>query len=416
MNYKAISKKYPNIITDIGDKSIHFNNYEAIVDEETAYRLERVWHENYNIVGGEVPIPFNPDSWKKEKRLIWSCNYASANGYGNVAENTVKQLLNKGYRVLNPGSVSNNPSMGGNLVDDKVFDSLNQQIIPDCLEIQHCQPPAFRSTITQRHWIYTMYETTHTPQSWIDIMNKAEVVLTPSSWIIPYWQEQGLTSPIEVYPHGINPENFPYMDRPDRETYTFLHYGQLSIRKGTDLVVKAFNEEFWNEPNVRLILKNTYPMFPVPMNIPKTQYISATYTKEQMKDMLFNSDCLVIPSRGEGFSLAPLECMATGMPVITTNWSGMTDYCTKEDTLLCDYDMVRSTDFDDIYRNCYGANEDSGYWSECKLESLKSSMRWCFEHRAEAKAMGKKASVRIQRDYSWSKSVDKLLAIIQKYI
>ena len=50
-----------------------------------------------------------------------------------------------------------------------------------------------------------------------------------------------------------------------------------------------------------------------------------------------------------------------------------------------------------------------------KLDEIKSYMRWAFEHRNEAKAMGKKASDRIQKDWTWSKAVDKLVKIISKY-
>jgi len=413
--YAVEDKRYESRSYRYNGQQIDFVNHHAQVPNSIAYRMSRIIPPGQDdfIISPEI-VPYNPDSWKKERRIIWSCNLGSANGYGAVAENVILNMIKLGVNVLDPGSISS-VHAGGEFVDKETLKALNQTIEPDCIEIQHCQPPALRYNIVERIWNYTMYETTHTPKSWIKMLNRVEHIVVPSSWLVESWRMQGLTRPISVYGHGIDPRFYYYIERPERDTFTFLHYGQLSVRKGTELVYRAFLDEFPNQNDVKLILKNSIPVYPVPLYTPKVEYINAIYSKKQMLDLLGMSDCAVFPCRGEGFSLAPLECMATGLPTIVTNWSGPADYTTKEDTLQLGYTFTHSTDFDAIYKSFYEPGEDSGEWAEPNYDELRHLMRWAYEHRAKAKAMGKKASKRILENWTWEKKTADFLKVMDKF-
>lgn len=413
--YRIFDKQYDSRLYVHNDKEYQFTNHEATVPAFVAYHMARTQLEDEFIIEPKV-TSFNKESWTKDKRLIWGGNFSSANGFGMVAENTTRELIKLGVKVQTWGGLSGNPVSGSEHVDPLVQQAIGNDIEPDCLEIQHVQPPAFKPTVTERRWMYTMFETTHTPYSWIKKLNEAERVIVPSSWLVNSWKEQGVTVPIDVVGHGIDPEVYYYLDRPIRETYNFLHYCQLSSRKGTDLVAKAFIEEFKPDEDVRLTLKNTYPFFPVPYNLQNVTYIAATYSKEQMREMLFEADCMVFPTRGEGFGLPSFETMATGLPTIVTNWGGCADYVDKEDTLLLDYKMSRSYEFDHIYDKFWEEGENAGEWAEPDLEQVKAQMRWAFNNREKAKAMGKKAAERIARDWTWQVKIKELYNIIDKNI
>lgn len=412
-NYRVFDQSYDSRLYMHNDTEVQFTNHEAEVPASVAYHMSRTPSYEEFVMDKKL-IPYNKDSWIKEKRVIWGGNVSTANGFGMVAENTIKELLKLGANVQTWGGLSGNQISGSENVDPLVLKAIGHDINPDCIEVQHLQPPAFKDTIVERKWIYTMFETTHTPKSWIPYLNKAERIIVPSSWLVQSWKDQGVTKPIHVVGHGIDPEVYYYMDRPVRDTYTFVHYGQLSTRKGTDLVAKAFAEEFANETDARLIVKNTYPFFPIPYNIPWTEYISATYTKDEMREFLFNTDCMVFPTRGEGFGLPPFEAMATGLPTIVTNWGGSADYIDTDDTLALNYKMGRAYEFDHIYDKFWAEGENAGDWAEPDIAHLKSQMRWAYEHREEAKAMGKKAAERIARDWTWAVQIKKLYDIIDQ--
>jgi glycosyltransferase involved in cell wall biosynthesis len=48
------------------------------------------------------------------------------------------------------------------------------------------------------------------------------------------------------------------------------------------------------------------------------------------------ADCFVLPTHGEGWGLPTMEAMAMGLPVITTNWGGSTEFVTRDTGYLLD--------------------------------------------------------------------------------
>jgi glycosyltransferase involved in cell wall biosynthesis len=228
----------------------------------------------------------------------------------------------------------------------------------------------------------------------------------------------GVTVPIYVYYHGINPKDYPFINRPEDPVWVFGTLGRLSVRKGTDLVVKAFKEEFKTERDVALILKSSDALVPFEgiSNLkttrdPRITVIGEVLSHEKKLELYKTIDCFVFPSRGEGFGLPPLEAMATGLPVIMTNWAGLSEFGNVEDTMLLDYKMTKAENFTkQIYK------EDCGYWSEPNFEQLKKYMRWSYEHRKESREMGEKSSKRINKDWTWDKVTNKFIKQINKII
>jgi glycosyltransferase involved in cell wall biosynthesis len=54
--------------------------------------------------------------------------------------------------------------------------------------------------------------------------------------------------------------------------------------------------------------------------------IGNVYTQQQMHDLFSRVQCMVYPSRGEGFGLIPFEAMASGLPTIVPAHGGTSDF------------------------------------------------------------------------------------------
>lgn len=65
-------------------------------------------------------------------------------------------------------------------------------------------------------------------------------------------------------------------------------------------------------------------------SLPKV-YVHTAYIDDGTYRRLYAScDCVVLPSRSEGWGRPQMEAMSMGRPVITTNWSGPTAYINEQ--------------------------------------------------------------------------------------
>lgn len=239
--------------------------------------------------------------------------------------------------------------------------------------------------------IYTMFESDKIPDDWIDYLQAADEVWVPSKWCQSVFAKAGVKA--TVVPLGYDDEAFTYLTRKtahkERRDFTFLHYNAFNIRKGFTEVFKAFTEEFDKTEPVKLILKTTLNQSPLPITkseYPNIECIFDRTSEVQLMQIIKRSDCFVFPSRGEGFGMTPLECMATGIPAIVPNAHGITEYF---DTNYM-YEVKVKETCPALYARYKGM--DVGEMVVCDVEDLKKKMRWCYEHQEEVVKMGEVAS------------------------
>lgn len=398
-------KKYPSRICWVKDHYINFKEHMANVSPADA--LELIKNNDFELQD-EYTCSFNRKTWcPNYKKLYWESNADTFSGFGSVSINAVKSLARNGIDVFFGGEQFDAKSY-----PDKEFDEYKKSTDPDCIVIQYRQPGQFRRKMAQRIFGYTPWETTKIPASWVPKMNELEVMFTTCEQNKQAFIDSGVKVPIYIYSHGIDPIQYPYIDRPKDSCFVFGTFGRLSVRKGTDLVIRAFKEEFKTEQDVALILKSSDAIIPFgSLNDQRIIPIGQVYNHQEKSDLLAKMDCLVFPSRGEGFGLPPLEAMATGLACIMTNWSGLKEFGDKKDTMLLDYKMVPAENFTkDIYK------EECGDWAEPDFEQLKKYMRWAYEHREQVKEMGKKASQRVHKDWNWDIQTKKFIRILNKLI
>jgi glycosyltransferase involved in cell wall biosynthesis len=170
-------------------------------------------------------------------------------------------------------------------------------------------------------------------------------------WTANYWGAQSMINSgvpedrVHVYEHGIDPDLYKPFMRGRNDKIRFIHIDSGSPRKRSDLVEKAFNKLYKkNKGRIELTLKYTH----APHSgkswfdkdvlakqgdwiCPGTRHINETLSDEEMTSLINYHDVLVYPSEGEGFGMIPLEVMATGMPVISTQeWCSYADYLMDE--------------------------------------------------------------------------------------
>ena len=125
--------------------------------------------------------------------------------------------------------------------------------------------------------------------------------------------------------------------------FNFLAVSQWGPRKNTKLTIQWFVEKFKNNPNVGLVVKgfirnnstmdrkqseNTIKSFIDPEAKCKVYLIHGDMSDEEMVGLYSHPKIksLISISHGEGYGLPLFEAAYTGLPIVTTNWSGHCDF------------------------------------------------------------------------------------------
>ena len=232
-------------------------------------------------------------------------------GFGYAGHNIRKSLTNLGHDV--------------SIFDDNAD-----------LQLNFCHPVYYPGSINQYQIGYSPWESAALPEGWIEGFNSVNEVWATSPKVKEWFQNAGVTKPIRVYEHGVEPIWTPKHRRPNNKI-RFLHVGEPAPRKGGQLAFEAFREAFGNQDDVELTIKanghNTVRAYMPgqirrggPRNIlglPHQVYknvrlIEDTLSVDELVALYHSHDVLVYPSWGEGFGLIPLQALATGMPTICT--------------------------------------------------------------------------------------------------
>lgn len=280
---------------------------------------------------------------------------------------------------------------------------------------------------------YIMFETVDYPPEFVNHLRKAGIneIWTPSNFCRDSMINAGLTDiPIIVMPLGVDTEMFnkENVDEPKHipgnlsdmtGKYKFLSVMGYSERKGVNILIRAFAEEFSNndKDKVALYLKGGWysatkaqnevnvMVNDIPIQNRPLIYLDFNiYPDEVLASIYKACDCFVLPSRGEGWSLPCCEAMSMGLPTIGTRWSGNLEFMNDDNSYLINIDGHA------IEPRC---NWISGQYIGRKFAvpsktHLRQLMRYVYEHKEEASQKGKKAREHIVKNFDWSISCNRM--------
>lgn len=298
---------------------------------------------------------------------------------------------------------------------------LFQQPIPVGRHILNisCVPPYLVNKVIGRHWLFTMTEGSLIPQTWVERIEKSGVerVLVPCQHNAEAFQNSGVTVPISVVPGGTDPIEFPVITTQhdyvldSYRPYTFLCFADRGWRKGFPEVWDAFYLAFGGKTtgvrDVRLIIKGRMRDNSLLSALTKAKDADAriTYQEEDASDMyevFSQADCVVIPSRSEGWGMIHREAACMGLPVITQAYSGLEDarnwaYVVEEgETQKIPAEIARTL----------------GEWRIVNKEALAQVMKFCYDSPETPSIDAKKHAQWIRQNQTWEHSAKALVALM----
>lgn len=224
---------------------------------------------------------------------------------------------------------------------------------------------------------YTVFELDTLTDAEKRHLNSCDIIWVVSEWARRVAEDNlGKDRTIQTVPEGVDPQLFPYQpdQKPLQSSYkliTLLNIGKFEVRKGHLHLLELLKS---SKLPLRLIAH--WSNFFVPREvIVRTmidmgfQHIAKRYLDQDAitpkvmcdvftckngneiwfpssflpgenptLDLISRSDIGIFPYCAEGWNLPLMECMATGLPCIATDYSGPTEYIDEDNSILLDHD------------------------------------------------------------------------------
>lgn len=142
--------------------------------------------------------------------------------------------------------------------------------------------------------------------------------------------------------------------------------------------------------------KAEFPHLSWPVDFPHVQIISEEIDERNMIRLYGSVDAFVLPTRGEGWGLPVIQAMSMALPTLVTDWSGVQDFASDENSFLIPVENVSAVPGD----AGYGAAEAGKVWGNPSTEVLRRHMRFVATHPEEGKKIGRRARGDIVRRFS----------------
>ncbi|HVI22266.1 MAG TPA: glycosyltransferase family 4 protein [Myxococcales bacterium] len=155
----------------------------------------------------------------------------------------------------------------------------------------------------------------------LDALLMRATVLNPwSEWCAKSLRDEyGIAAErIHVIPPGIDLARWKLAQRVQDGPTRILFVGGDFRRKGGDLLLSAFRGSLSGHCELHVVTRDDVP---VPAGV--FVYRDLTPNDPRLRDLYARAHVFVLPTRADCFSLASLEAMATGLPVITTRVGGI---------------------------------------------------------------------------------------------
>ena len=190
-----------------------------------------------------------------------------------------------------------------------------------------------------------IFETDSLPDDYISYLKRSHLIWVPSQWAKMVLKSHGLNGDqIHVVHEGINPGIYhPYCrsKSPKSNIFRFFMCGKKETRKGFDELLEGFQIAFGGDETTELHLKADYFWGGQAkaeakqgelsrqidgLGLRNVVPVSGALSTSDMALLYNNYDALIFPSRAEGWGLPLIEAIACGLPVISTYYSGHSEY------------------------------------------------------------------------------------------
>lgn len=331
-------------------------------------------------------------------------------GYGITSLNIFKELSKLDNKIslfpignnLTCNSENEKPLLQECMSNSKFFDN-NAPI----LKIWHQNDLAMRPG-KGRFYVFPFFELDTLSDIEKHHLKCADELFVASEWGRQVLINNGVDKKITVAPLGVDLNIFkkPLKIKIENPNYVFMHIGKWERRKSQDFLIKAFDSAFTENDNVELWLMPFNPFLSKEQEAVwikmvedsklsnKIKIFGRVNTQYELAEFIDYSDCGVFLSRAEGWNNEIIETMALDKPIIATNYSAHTEYCTEKNSFLVNINKLEKA-FDDKWFN------GEGNWAKLdsdEMEQTVNHLRFVYNNNIKTNPHGLETA----KLYSWT--------------
>ncbi|HMO59126.1 MAG TPA: glycosyltransferase [Roseiflexaceae bacterium] len=357
-----------------------------------------------------------PDTTAARCDLVWHSSFASLTGYSGSALAYTLGLAARGVAVrpLYLYGADHDEQLAAGRLDDRIRRLQQQPLRLDVPQVVYAPGDRFSKNSGHYRIGFTMHEADRLPPSWVEQANQMDELWTPTAWGVETFRTSGIERPIHIIPLGIDPQHFsPGPPRAQlRERTIFLSIFEWGLRKGYDLLLRAYHAAFRPHDPVMLVLKidnrapDVHPLRVIADLLPSpAPPVGIIYNRPlsiaQLRELYQGVDCFVLPSRGEGWGMPILEAMACGVPAIATAWSGPTAFLDDTNGYPLPIRGLAAA-------TAGGRYTRDAQWAEPDLDALVELLRRVAADPIERAVRGVAAAATARR-WTWEHAVDRIM-------
>jgi len=190
------------------------------------------------------------------------------------------------------------------------------------------------------------------------------------------FEELGYAQKVCVVWPGVDHDVFvPPVERVSPNRFRVCYVGRMELAKGLPYLLQAWKSLALPEAELVLVgeVRHEADLVLKQHQSPSVR-IMGLLSRSSVAEIYRSSNVFVFPSVNEGFGLALLEAMASGLAVIATDRSGATD--------------------------CVSEGKDGFVVPARSADALAEAILWCYRHRDETMAMGGAARKKVEARFT----------------
>jgi glycosyltransferase involved in cell wall biosynthesis len=349
-------------------------------------------------------------------------SFLNNTGYGQSAIDyilAIKKYSKHNIEISSIGGSINSDIIGKDK-SDILKGIINKGRLSDEIAILHSIPTIY-SKYQNKHKKkigFAIYETYDAPESWIPILNRNDAIIVPSKFNKDVFLMKDIKKEIYHIPHCFDDTLFN-SNYVKKEKINFLFIASWRQRKGYEILCDVWAKYFYNNTDITLTIKTDkidiakeyikqcYKRYHKKIDISNIEFLNNKYSIEGISKIIGESHFVINPSMGEGFCLPGLFAMACNVPFITTNYSGVLDYATSENSYLLDVDKyLPKPCLDNIpqFKN--------RKWAIISSETMKKAIFYCIDNYEEMQDRSALAYKYVHENYRYehiARKFDKML-------